>query len=193
VQVIPPDGTSTANFEGTSYSGRTTTVTDQAGHARKSQTDGLGRLTNVWEDPAGLNYQTIYQYDVLGNMLCVEQHGSAATGTGCSSAPSNDATIPWRVRRFTYNSLSQLLTASNPESGTITYAYDNDGNVATKTASAPNQTGTATVTTTYAYDTLNRLTGKSYNDGDGKRVEKCTQGTTAGRVAQAFDLGGIQK
>jgi RHS repeat-associated protein len=148
------------------------------GRARKSQTDGLGRLTNVWEDPGGLNYQTIYQYDVMGNMLCVEQHGSAATGTGCSSAPSNDATSPWRVRRFTYNSLSQLLTASNPESGTITYAYDNDGNVATKTAPAPNQTGTATVTTTYGYDALNRLTGKSYNDGKTLPVDYAYDGNT---------------
>ncbi len=34
------------------YSGNTTTVTDQQSKSRKSQTDGLGRLTNVWEDPA---------------------------------------------------------------------------------------------------------------------------------------------
>ena len=54
----------------------------------------------------------------------------------------------------------------NPESGTINYAYDADGNVVTKTAPSPNQlsTGTATVSTSYAYDKLNRLTGKSYAD-----------------------------
>ena len=39
------------------------TVTDEAGKARKSCSDGLGRLTGVWEDPAGLNYNTIYGYD----------------------------------------------------------------------------------------------------------------------------------
>ena len=57
--------------------------------------------------------------------------------------------------------------AVNPESGTITYAYDADGNVITKTALSPNQpsTGTATVKTTYTYDKLNRLAQKSYNDG----------------------------
>jgi RHS repeat-associated protein len=34
-----------------------------------------------------------------------------------------------------------------------------------KTSPAPNQTGTATVTTNYTYDALNRLTNKSYSDG----------------------------
>ncbi|MGH9530767.1 MAG: RHS repeat-associated core domain-containing protein, partial [Terriglobales bacterium] len=59
----------------------------------------------------------------------------------------------------------QLLTAVNPESGTINYTYDSDGNVLTKVAPKPNQTGALTVTTTYAYDALHRLTQKSYNDG----------------------------
>jgi YD repeat-containing protein len=36
----------------TSYGGNTVTVTDQAGRARKSVTDALGRLTDVFEDPA---------------------------------------------------------------------------------------------------------------------------------------------
>lgn len=157
VKVIPPDGTSSSNFESTSYSGRTSTVTDQAGHSRKSQSDGLGRLTSVWEDPAGLNYQAIYQYDALGDMLCVEQHGGV-TGTGCSSPPSSDSTSPWRVRRFTYNSLSELLTAKNPESGTITYAYDNDGELISKLDARG-------ITATYSYDNLHRNYQKSYSDG----------------------------
>src|SRR5580698_107793 len=39
----------------TAYSGNTTTVTDQACNQRKSQNDGIGRLTSVWENPASLN------------------------------------------------------------------------------------------------------------------------------------------
>jgi len=58
-----------------------------------------------------------------------------------------------------------LRSASNPESGTTTYGYDNDGNLVSMTAHEENQTGTATVATTYTYDNLNRLTGKSYSDG----------------------------
>jgi RHS repeat-associated protein len=107
-------------------------------------------------------YITIYSYDALGNLLCVEQHGNV-TGTGCSAAPTSDATSAWRVRRFTYDSLSRLLTAHNPESGTITYAYDADGNLLQKTSPAPSQTGTATQTISYCYDALHRVTGKAYS------------------------------
>ncbi len=37
---------------GTSYLGNTVTVSDQLGKQRKSVTDGLGRLVQVYEDPA---------------------------------------------------------------------------------------------------------------------------------------------
>lgn len=67
------------------------------------------------------------------------------------------------MRRFTYDSLSRLLTAHNPESGTITYSYDADGNLLQKTSPAPNQTGTATQTISYCYDELHRVTGKAYS------------------------------
>jgi RHS repeat-associated protein len=162
--VTQPDGSTVT----TSYSGNTTTVTDEANNQRISTTDALGRLTTVTEDPGSgshFNYATNYFYDTLNNLTCVEQHGSATSATGCASNPSNDATSAWRVRRFSYDSLSRLLSATNPESGTLSYVYDANGNVSTKTAPAPNQTGSATVTTNYSYDALNRLTLKSYTDG----------------------------
>jgi RHS repeat-associated protein len=104
-------------------------------------------------DPGGLfaPYVTLYQYDALGNLLRVDQKGSA---------PSDST--QWRTRTFTYDSLSRLLAASNPESGTITYSYDADGNLLQKTSPAPNQTGTATQTVSYCYDALHRVTGKGY-------------------------------
>lgn len=155
--LVPPDGTMppgsscpTGNPGGdifTTYSGNTTITTDQAGKTRKSATDGLGRLETVWEDPNGLNYETDYKYDALSNLISVVQNGS-------------------RQRTFVYNSLSQLTSATNPESGQISYTYDKDGNLQTKVAPAPNQSGTTTVTTTYAYEQLNRLTGKSYSNSD---------------------------
>lgn len=67
-------------------------------------------------------------------------------------------------RSFIYNSLGELQSASNPESGTTTYAYDNDGNLTSKTSPLENQQS-GTVTTTYGYDHLNRLLSKSYSDG----------------------------
>src|SRR6266850_746334 len=79
----------------TAYSGNSVTVTDQAGKARKSLTDGLGRLTQVYEDPAGLNYLTSYSYDTLDNLTSVAQ----------GTQPS---------RSFVYDSLKRLTSATNP-------------------------------------------------------------------------------
>jgi RHS repeat-associated protein len=113
---------------------------------------------------------TQYKFDALGNLYCVEQHGDA-TGTPCPTVPFSptaapippDTTNPWRLRRFGYNSLGQLLWASNPESGIIQYAYDPNGNLVQKTSPAPNQTGTATQTVSYCnYDPLNRVLAKGY-------------------------------
>ena len=168
--VVQPDGSQVV----TSYLGNQTTVTDEGGKKRKSQTDGLGRLTFVWEDPNILNYETDYQYNVLGNLRRVDQKGGDPNAAN------------WRTRTFTYNSLSQVICAANPEiaivtcpdpdngsytAGTVRYVYDNEGNVASKTAPKPNQTGSATVTATYSYDALNRLTQKSYNDGSTSTVK----------------------
>src|SRR5437660_12838569 len=50
-----------------------------------------------------------------------------------------------------------MTQASNPESGTIGYSYDNNGNVMQRVR--------AGVTTYYQYDTLNRLLSVHYNDG----------------------------
>jgi RHS repeat-associated protein len=175
--VVQPDGSTIT----TSYTGNCTTVTDEAGKTRKSCTDALGRLTQVFEDPNVANYETDYQYDTLDNLLSVTQKGGAASN--------------WRTRSFTYDSLSRLKCAANPEvtagtanpascpatdtgtytAGTIGYSYDADGNVLAKTAPAPNQTGNATVTTNYSYDQVHRLTGKSY------------PGTTTPAATYAYD------
>jgi RHS repeat-associated protein len=174
-QVTHPDNSTVL----TTYTGRATEVQDEGNGTQRvtriSQSDGLGRLLSLCEvapgpfvgangastssligssgapvacgqDIAGTGFLTTYQYDTLSNLLQVNQSGNAS-------------------RTFTYDSLSRLLTTSNPESGAISYAYDANGNLSTKTSPLPNQTGSATVITTYNYDALNRLTTRSYNDG----------------------------
>ena len=104
-------------------------------------------------------YVTLYTYDTLNNLKQVDQKGDQPTDSS-----------QWRTRTFTYDSLSRLVSASNPESGGIAYTYDNNGNLATKLDARG-------FTTTMAYDALNRLTQKSYNDGQTATVQYGYDGT----------------
>jgi YD repeat-containing protein len=135
-----------------------TLVTDQAGKQRVSKSNALGQLTDVWEimassDAATVSvtfpsqslaygYQTGYTYDPLNNLATVNQPLGSSGG---------------QTRSFSYSSLSRLLTAVNPESGTISYVYDNNGNLSSKTDAR-------SVLTTYTYDALNRVTERSYSN-----------------------------
>src|SRR6266404_4749323 len=121
----------------TSYNGNTVTVTDQTGKQRKSVSDGLGRLAQVYEDPSGLNYGTSYTYDVIDNLLTVTQ-----------------GTQP--PRSFIYDSLKRLGSATNPESGRVDYQYDENGNTKVKTDARG-------VSAHFSYDALNRVTRRWYN------------------------------
>ena len=143
IKVTTPDGASVT----TAYSGSSVTVTDQAGKVRKSVTDALGRLKEVYEDPGSsphLNYITTYEYDTLDNLKKVIQ--------------DNNLQSPVQPSRiFVYDSLKRLTSASNPESGTVSYQYDNSGNLTQKTDARG-------VVSTYVYDELNRITSVDYSD-----------------------------
>jgi YD repeat-containing protein len=160
----------------------------EAGHWRRSTVDGLGRLIEVDEPnspTATVNsngcpgtsepiWVTTYGYDTLGNLLSVVQAGS-------------------RQRTFTYDSLSRILSSTNPESNTVptngtavasTYTYDADGNVTYKTMPAQNQQSTATVTLSYCYEPLNRLTAKGYGQ------QNCTQQHTLPTPVATYSYDG---
>jgi RHS repeat-associated protein len=137
------------------YQGLNMLSTDQAGKQRLSQVNALGQLTDVWEitnadsytEPVSFSpehpeitsgYRTQYERDILDNLSTVKQGG--------------------QLRIFEYNSLSQLTSAKNPESGTTLYDYDDNGNLWHKTDAR-------LIKTTYTYDDLNRLKIKAYSDG----------------------------
>ena len=77
--------------------------------------------------------------------------------------PHEPTMLNWQtlsqVRTFTYDSLSRLKTALNPESGLIAYEYDAAGNLSKRTDARG-------IETIFSYDALNRPTTKTYaNDG----------------------------
>jgi RHS repeat-associated protein len=148
----------------TAYCGPSTLVTDPTGKWRRSRTDALGRLIEVDEPNAvgatvastgcpGTSepiWVTSYTVDTLGNLKQVVQNGS-------------------RQRNFTYDSLSRLLTASNPENGTVTYAYDSNTSCASPNSFAGllvSKTDARGIRTCAQYDVVNRQTVINYSNGD---------------------------
>jgi len=140
---------------------------NEAGNKKQMWQDGFGRTIEADEPTSTgtLSVATCYSYSVLDNLTKVEQKGGASDPT------------QWRTRTFTYDSLSRLVSAVEPESGTTTYTYDLNGNVLTKTSPAPNQTlSTQSVTISYCYDALNRLTAKAYTSSPNS-PPTCSGGT----------------
>jgi YD repeat-containing protein len=139
------------------YDANFTTVTDQAGKLRRTMVDALGRLRRI-DEPDDTNslgttaspvQPTSYSYDVLGNLTTVAQGSQTRTNT--------------------YDSLSRLRTSVNPESGTVSYQYDDNGNPVVKTDARG-------VSVHLEYDSLNRITRRWYNDAQqsgGTRRRRC--------------------
>src|SRR5208337_3470600 len=159
IKTTLPDGSISA----IAYAGNATLTTDPPNGTTSvqhiQQSDGLGRLTSVCEvsasslssistdtpsacgvlEIAGTGYSTTYAYNPLGNMLSVNQHGLA--------------------RSFTYDNLSRLLTALNPEAGPDAYAYSSSSSACSPSADVPCLRQDARgVITSYAYDSMSRLT-----------------------------------
>ena len=130
--------------------------------------DGFSRLTLVVE-PNGTSQSptmpTVYNYDILNNLLSVSQSGTSG------STP--------RMRSFTYDSLSRLISSSNPETGTVGYTYDANSNLLSKTSPATNvPSGTQPIVYTtigYTYDPLNRLVEKTYTNDSSNTPTSCFQ------------------
>jgi RHS repeat-associated protein len=128
------------------------------------------------KDASALNnnpFVTLYQYNARGDMLCVHQKATDTTAdVPCTGASAPSVSATWRQRFFTYDSFSRLLTAMNPElnstgSTVITYGYDNNSRLTSKTEPAPNAAwgSSSTVIINYTYDALNRLLDTTYSDG----------------------------
>lgn len=141
--VLHPDNTSIT----TSYSSNLTTTTDEVGNQWQRTYDSFDRLTQVLE-PNGSSQspsmQTVYGYDALNDLTSVTQWGGASGSSGA------------RSRSFSYDSLSRLLSSTNPETGTVNYGYDPNSNLTLKTDARG-------VGISYSYDALNRLLSKSYS------------------------------
>jgi RHS repeat-associated protein len=169
-QVTHPDSTYATN----TYSGRAVLSADEGNGTnriqRVSQTDALGRLLYVCEVTGQTQQGSNNSPSACGLDISSSPYTGSISGflttygydASNSNGPLESLTTVTQGgvgRSFIYDSLGELRSATNPESGTTVYTtYDSDGNLKSKTDAKG-------IVTTYNYDNLNRLTSKSYSDG----------------------------
>jgi YD repeat-containing protein len=140
IAVTESDGTSTSYY---SYAANTAQVTDPGGKWKNFTMDAFGNLTRVLEpdplnQPSG-TLTTTYAYDILNHLTTVTM--PRVTGS--------------QTRTFNYTTGttvgSLLLSATNPENGMVTYTYNADKTLATKTDAMNQQFS-------YTYDSYKHVT-----------------------------------
>lgn len=127
-------GTTTYAYYGQPF-GEQVNVYDPVGNWKVFYTDAFGNLSEVTEpNPyGGANYNTSYTYDPLGHLTGVTM--PRPTGT--------------QTRSFSYSG-NFLMSATNPENGTVTYTYNGYNKVATRTDAKGQEV-------VYSYDSYARL------------------------------------
>ncbi len=123
VSTIAPDGASTTNYNN---QGNTVTIGDALNNWKQYMWDTFGELTRVVEKTPNPgpepNHVTYYTYDLLGHLTQV-QMTRTISGTNVT-----------QTRSWVYDPNTQFLTSvTQPESGTVTYTYNSDGTLATRT------------------------------------------------------------
>jgi len=155
---------------------------DAAGKKNLFWYDGLNRLIEVDEPNSSnvLNVNTCYAYDPLGNLLSVVQQGE--------------------TRSYAYDGLSRLTSFTIPESGStsLTYATSTGALCSGNIQAVCLRTDAKGITTTYTYDSLGRLTQRTYSDGspsigfdyDQASVWGLTLNNTKGRLSHEWTATG---
>lgn len=121
---------------------------------------------------------------VCSQYVAARASGATVYLTSNVSGPSGEYSYSSSTNGSSYTATASgstltLGTAYTMPSGSTTYTYDSNRNLLSKTEPAQNQTGSATVTVSYCYDALNRMTSKAYS------AQSCPQ--TAPVVTYSYD------
>src|SRR5579863_2836765 len=158
VLVIDCNDSSVVSATYTAYYGdRVTTVPPQGGTPTATVTDALGRTTELDQYTSAPNVPAL-------PTAC----SSTATSVSISGGTTQATTYSYNHRGWlkaitdaatgqqwtkSYNLLGQVTGTTDPDGGTTTLTYDNNGNLQTTT-------GADQHTISYTYDALNRKTGE---------------------------------
>jgi RHS repeat-associated protein len=144
----PLSAGSSTNNPGGHFSGPSFTVSLSGGTLTGGNDPGGGTLSSA--------NATLYTYDLNNNLTGVVSAGGQQNI--CNSTYS---------RCFSYDNLSRVIAATTPEGGTTNFYYTtSSGSLCSGDPSEVcRRTDARNITTTYSYDTINRLTSKVYSDG----------------------------
>lgn len=124
---------------------------DEAGKMREYWTDGFGRTIEIDEpDSSGrLTSNTCYAYLPSDNLYQVSHTVGSQT----------------QLRSYAYDGLGRIYQTGGPESLGTNYYYTTSGgsSCSGNPANVCRKVDGRSITTTYTYDVLNRLTGKTYS------------------------------
>lgn len=130
----------------------TTRIIDPNNHVTDGFTDALGRnmyiqyYSGTAAGTLTINEQKAIQYNVLGEPTSV-------TDTDMAPLTSEGQKVTSSTTTATYDSMGRLKQLVDPDRGTHTYKYDDDGRLTEDDATQ----GSATQTIGYNYDLLGRL------------------------------------
>lgn len=151
--------------------GNMATALDPLNRTTTQSYDSLDRLTKTVQDSAagGIQATTKFTYDAMGNLRKVVD-------------PDNLTT------EYVYDARGQLTRLVSPDTGTTTYDYDAAGNRVSQTDNR-----TPSVTSTYTYDALNRLTGIAYPTSSLNVTYAYDQSNVVTGCASSFPLGRLTR
>ena len=163
--------------------GQVLTVTDALGKVETNTYDTLNGILLSTTDRNGQTFN--FSYDGMGNIT--EKALSDGTNTETTTYGLTGQVLTRQngvtTISYTYNNKGQLATESDSSAGTTkTYTYDANGNRASFTLT---RNGTTEINQSYAYDKLNRLISVSENgnviaqysyDNKGNRTQTVTSG-----------------
>jgi RHS repeat-associated protein len=158
--VAQPNGAGTTTYL---YQGNTVRVTSPSGKWKQHEMNALGQLVKVTEPrPGGGTYETSYTYNITGKLVGVSMPRDGVTQT--------------RTFQYDTQTYSLLQSATNPENGTVTYVYNADRSLQSKTDAKG-------IKTEFSYDSYKRVLQVRKLSGNPLLEDRCQ------RVDYIYDEG----
>jgi RHS repeat-associated protein len=132
-----------------------TVATDAEGKVTKSYQDAYGRTIQVSEVTSGGTYNTIYRYDLVGNLTNVTDHALNVTRIAYDNLGRKTSMVDPDMGAwiYCYDNASRLVQQIDAKGQKLEFVYTNDPAGRLTARKIYNTNGILVATITYVYDT----------------------------------------